>query len=248
MMILTAGGERIVPVRAVPYVTGSAFSPQTVTVAIADGCQDFEHRLFETFVHAGYIDDKGCQHPISYAELLPYVDAVEQVRQSSELLDEQIAAMPAGVYIRLSELQSMVDETNIVCGGAWPSGDGKAPITVNGNPRAPGTVNAIVLEGFEALTRGRHRRKRGGDLAAAERNVAGNPLTDRVQDRFDVHWIASGIWAKHPRMSIEAILRRCELEPYLKAWALNTLRRWLSEIDVRPRASKAGRRYKTEKK
>ena len=242
-MILAAGNGKIVPVRAIPYVTGRAFSPHEISGAIADGRQNFDGRTFQTFFNAGYIDAEGHPHPVAHAELEVYARAVQKAEERSASWEDQIAAMSAGVFISYIELHSLVEETNSLCGGDWPDGNGLAPIAINGNPRASGAEYTLVLEGFEALTRGRRRRKATGD-----REEAAGPLLERDEDRFDVHWIAGKIWTTHPRMSIEGILKIPQIAAYLKKWAPNTVRNWLSQVDPRPSLSKPGRRHKTKER
>lgn len=147
--------------------------------------------------------------------------------------------MPAGVYLPRAELQSLVDETNEICGG--PCGEGLAPITIIQKPRVLPALSALILEGFEALA---HGRRHGNSTTLAGKRAA--RLSDAEQDRHDVQSIAKRIWA-NGRMSIEAMLRGKDLAPYVKVCHLNKLRGWLSEVDQRPAASKPGRRHKTTK-
>ena len=242
-MILTVGGGEIVPVRAIPCITGNAFNALSVSVAIADGRQNWEHRLFETFLHAGYIDRKGHPYPLTYADLAPQAEAVERLSKDKASSEEQIAALPAGVYIPLADLQSMVNETNDICGGPWPSGDGMAPITINATPRVSGETRAVLLQGFEAYTRGHHRRKQSKSTQVESPE---NPLTQRKQDRLEVQWIATEIWRSNPRMSIKAMCNHQKFAPYRRTWrGANTLSSWISKADPRRPESKPGRRYKT---
>ena len=238
-LILETPDGAIVPVRAIPYVTGRAFSPRAVAVAIADGRQDADHRLFETQLHAGYIDAACTLKPMAYAELLPYAQEVEQLFQGDATLIDQIAAMPAGVYVPLAEVQSLVNETNQICGG--PSGDGLAPITILRHPMVNSPLRALILEGFGALARGRARTIKRAPAARVR------PSDGEEDDRSAVQAIALRLWAER-RMSISAMLKEQDLARYMRGWSKNTVRAWISAVDSRSALQKPGRRWPKARK
>ena len=242
MMILGAGSGKIVHVQTIRYVHASAFSPLEAG-RNADGRQirrPYIRNLLTPAISMRPVITSGARRVEVYAK------AVESVWKRSAL--GRTDCCDGRRFIRYDELQSLVSETNTVCGGDWPYGNGLAPIAINGTPRASGAEYALVLEGFEALTRGRRRRKVMGDRGGSQEEVAERPLPERDEDRFHVHWIAGKIWTSHPRMSIEGILRMPEIAAYLRKWAPNTVRAWLSAVDPRPALSKPGRRHKTKKK
>lgn len=243
MLILDGPFGAIVPVRAVPYVTGDAISPRMIAVAIADGHTDSTQRLFETWLTVGHIDANGRPRPVQYSELAPYANAVEGLRARNASREEQVAALPAGVFIWRAGLQSLVDEINLQCDGDPPYGDGLAPIVINGTPLVAGTVGSLILEGFAMLTRGPSHRKAKRDGDAQKPRTAESPLSARVQDKWEVRWKGSNAWLKSPGMSIASVLRLPEFTGYRRVWNEKTLRRWLSAVDPRPPESKAGRRH-----
>ena len=115
------------PVRAIPYVTGRAFSPRMIAAAIADDREAPETRVFETWLSPGYVDAAGDLNPMARGELQPCADTVNELHANSASLVDQIAAMPPGVYIPLRDLRSVVAETNLECEGEYPGAHGYGP-------------------------------------------------------------------------------------------------------------------------
>jgi hypothetical protein len=237
MLILDTIGGAIVPVRAIPYVTGDAITPREVAVAIADGREAPEQRVFETWLAPGYVDAAGDLHPMQYGDLQGCADAVNRLWEASAAPTDQVGALPRGVYIPFEKLRGIVDETNLIRGAA-PLGNGHAAIIINRNPRVRPSVVEMILDGFEPVLRRRRRR------VSTRATVAPKPLRPQDEDRLEVQSIGRCLWAGNERMSISGALKRRELAAYVRVWAENTLRGWLSQVDPRRAESKPGRRHR----
>jgi hypothetical protein len=67
-------------------------------------------------------------------------------------------------------------------------------------------------------------------------------LAPDQQDRIDCQRIAIGIWKDKPSLSIEKMLSEQGVAAYTKGYALDTVRKWLSQVDSRPPEKKPGPR------
>ena len=238
MLILDTIGGAIVPVRAIPYVTGDAITPREIAAAIADGREAPEQRVFETWLAPGYVDGVGGLHPMQYGDLQDCADAVNRLWAAKAAPTDLVGALPRGVYIPIEKLRGIVDETNLIRGVAPPLGNGLAAIVINKNPRVRPSVAAMILDGFEPVLRRRRRR------VSTRATIAPKRLSARDEDRLEVQSIGRRLWAGNERLTISAALERRELRAYRGVWIDNTLRSWLSQVDPRRPESKPGCRHR----
>ncbi|SNX60380.1 hypothetical protein SAMN06296273_1842 [Nitrosomonas ureae] len=74
------------------------------------------------------------------------------------------------------------------------------------------------------------------------KSVVGYKNRPEWQDKIDCQTIAKKLWEKNPNMTIAAIERTPELNPYKEKYSgRETLRNWISQVDIRPSSEKTGR-------
>ncbi len=83
-------------------------------------------------------------------------------------------------------------------------------------------------------------------IEIGHRSKEGYKNREDWQDKKDCQDIAKALWEKNPNMTIVALEKTPKLKAYKRKYpGRNTLRKWLSEIDPRPKEKKTGRPKKS---
>lgn len=69
-------------------------------------------------------------------------------------------------------------------------------------------------------------------------------LSPAQESRMECQRLARQIWVQKPQLTKEQMLRERSIAPYTRSYAMDTVRKWLSEADPRPPESKPGPRRK----
>ena len=78
--------------------------------------------------------------------------------------------------------------------------------------------------------------------ATGAQSHRGHKKREDYQDKADCQKIAKALWEKDQNITIAALERSPELKPYKNKYSdPKTIRKWLSEIDPRPKQKRIGR-------
>jgi hypothetical protein len=219
MLGLKLDGRQIVPLRAIPFVSGGDISPLSVALAIGDW-RRFDEREYATRLTGYYLTLTGVERPMLAAEFAPTLERIGRGVHEGANFIEQIQAFPGGVFVYRDDLEQFVEEINARRRELPLDGQGLMPVELSEWPKLSGADERLIVEGFEALDAGGARaqpplfvndphgrdlqlQRRANAIAAEERQRRG-----RLPTKRDV----GKVLAKETGKTLENIERRIRKE------------------------------------
>ena len=146
---LSIDGRAIVPIRAVSFASGGEVSPLTIALAVAERHRFIDERVFGTQLIGNWLGPDGTPRPMLAAEFAVTLGAVSALAAKGASVQEQIQALPSGVFIYRDELKALLIEINERRCASPPYGPGLAPIELSDWPRVSEGDESLILEGIE---------------------------------------------------------------------------------------------------